>query len=92
VIGRGHSANLPKKTVREVRNQFSMEITGTVVNRRSRTLGYAEITFNVYDDSGAQVGSPLANINNLEPDGRWNFKAVSFSQGTSYTFAKLSRF
>ena len=34
-----------------------LEITGTVVNRRNYKLSYAQITFNVYDQSGGQVGS-----------------------------------
>lgn len=63
-----------------------------MVNRRARTLSYAQITFNVYDASGAQVGSALANINGLEPGARWNFKAVSFTKGTTYKFSKLSGF
>ncbi len=36
------------------------------------------------------VGSTLANINGLESGGRWNFKAVSFTKGTSYKLSKLS--
>ncbi len=33
-----------------------VHITGTVVNRRGKTLKYAQITFTIYDASGAQVG------------------------------------
>ena len=69
---------------------LGIEITGTVVNRRSRSVSYAQISFNVYDDSEAQVGSAFANITNLESEGRWNFKAVSFTKGKKYKFAKLT--
>ena len=83
---------LLRKSVSGTQNQIGLEVTGTVVNRRTRALSYAQITFNVYDDSGAQVGSALANINGLEPGGRWNFKAVSFTKGTTYKFSKLTGF
>lgn len=84
---------LLKKTVEGKANEFGIEITGTVVNRRNRTLKYAQISFNVYDASGAQVGSALANINGLEAGGRWNFKATAFGQkATSYKFSNLTGF
>ena len=84
---------LLKKSVNGKQTQFGIEITGTVVNRRTRKLSYAQITFNVYDKSGAQVGSALANINGLEPGGRWNFKAVGLEEkGATYKFSELSGF
>jgi hypothetical protein len=51
-------------------------LTGTVKNLGSRKYSYAQIEFNVYDESGAQVGSTFDNINNLEPHGTWKFKAL----------------
>jgi hypothetical protein len=84
---------LLKDTVEGRQTEFGGEITGTVVNRRNRKLGYVQITFNLYDESGAQVGSALANINGLEPDGRWNFEANSFGKKFStYKFSELSGF
>ena len=83
---------LLRKTVSGVQSQFGTEITGTVVNRRAHALSYTQITFNIYDASGAQVGSALANVNGLEPGARWNFKAVSFTKGTDYKFSTLSGF
>lgn len=84
---------LLRKTVNGTRGEFDGEITGTVVNRRGRKLGYAQITFNLYDESGAQVGTALANINGLEPGGRWNFKATTFGTDfVRYKFSELSGF
>ncbi len=72
---------------------FSAEISGTVVNRRKSKLNYAQITFNLYDESGAQVGSALANINGLESGGRWNFKATTItSRWKTYKVSGLSGF
>lgn len=84
---------LLRKTVTGKYDEFAFYVTGTVVNRRSRKLRYAQITFNIYDASGAQVGSALANINGLEPGGQWNFKAVALvGNGRSYKVAELSGF
>jgi hypothetical protein len=80
------------KTVKGTQNEFSLEITGTVINRRSTRLTYVQITFNVYDQTGARVGSALANINGLEAGERWNFRAISFGRGASYKFSELSGF
>jgi hypothetical protein len=63
------------------------------VNRRGVKLMYAQITFNLYDSSGAQVGSAIANINGLEAGGRWNFKASTFGTDfKKYKFSELSGF
>jgi hypothetical protein len=84
---------LLRKSVTGRRGEVTGEITGTVVNRRDHKLNYAQITFNLYDASGAQVGSAIANINGLEPGGRWNFKAVTLGTDfVKYKFAELSGF
>jgi hypothetical protein len=81
------------KTVKGTRGQFGGEITGTVVNRRPNKLNYAQIQFNLYDGTGAQVGTALANINGLEPGGRWNFTATTFGKDfATYKFSELSGF
>lgn len=79
---------LLRKTLKGKRGQFDGEITGSVVNRRNNKLTYAQITFNLYDASGAQVGSAIANINGLEPGGQWKFKATTF--GTDFSTYKFS--
>jgi len=69
------------------------EITGTVVNRRAEAVTFAHVTFNIYNESGAQVSSAFATINNLEPGGRWEFKAIGFTtNGRSHKVIKLSGF
>lgn len=84
---------LMRKTVAATTNSFGGTITGVVENRRDRKLNYAQITFNLYDDSGAQVGSAMANINGLEPGGKWKFKATSFGKDfTTYKFSELTGF
>ena len=51
-------------------------IVGTVTNPTNKTLSYVQVEINLYDSSGAQVGSTMDNINNLEPRKTWKFKAV----------------
>ncbi len=51
------------------------KIIGTLKNTTSREYGYIQIEFNLYDSGGNQVGSTLANINNLEPGRTWKFEA-----------------
>jgi hypothetical protein len=50
-------------------------IQGTLRNNSGRKYSYVEVRFNLYDDSGAQIGNTMANVNNLEPYGTWKFEA-----------------
>lgn len=67
----------PKPTVESWQKQGSY-VRGVVLNDTRRTFSYVQVEFNCYDYSGAQVGSTIANINNLEPGGRWKFEAYIF--------------
>ncbi|HOO52312.1 MAG TPA: FxLYD domain-containing protein, partial [Alphaproteobacteria bacterium] len=48
---------------------------GILKNTTDREYGYVQIQFNLYDKDGVQVGSTLANVNNLEPQSTWKFEA-----------------
>lgn len=48
---------------------------GTITNKTTKQYSYLQVEINEYDASGAQVGSTLANVNNLEAKGTWKFKA-----------------
>lgn len=86
----------------EIMDDFTIErdsvgllyITGSVKNLKGRDLSYAQITFNLYDANGAQVGTALDNINNLEKDGLWKFKALVFDDGSiaSYKLTGIDSF
>lgn len=69
-----------------LQNGWTLEegkIKGTIVNNTDRTFSYVQVTFNLYDSAGNQVGSTLANINNLEPHGSWNFEAVYLEENVA---------
>ncbi len=53
-----------------------VSIKGAVKNISGRDLSYAQITFGLYDNEGAQIGTAVANINNLEKDGTWKYTAT----------------
>ncbi len=56
-------------------------IVGNVRNNTSRTMSYVQISYNLYDENGAQVGSTIANVNNLEPNGVWKFETMPVMSG-----------
>lgn len=76
------------------RNEYgNLFITGTIKNHSNKTYIYVQVTFNLYDDSGAQVGTTMANTNNLEAGGTWKFKAlVSEDNATKYKFTGIDAF
>ena len=41
-------------------------------------MSYAQVSYNLYDADGAQIGTALANTNNLASGGTWKFEAVGF--------------
>lgn len=51
-------------------------IVGKIKNNTGKQIGYAQVEINLYDDNNQLLGSTLANVNNLEIDGVWNFKAI----------------
>lgn len=57
----------------------SIHITGEIKNTSGNTLSYAQIQFALYDKSGAQVGTALANTNGLEPDKIWKYDAIGMA-------------
>ncbi len=51
-------------------------IEGEIKNNTDKSYSYVQVTFNLYDEDGAQLGTAMANINNLEPNGTWKYKAI----------------
>lgn len=58
---------------------YSATITGVAVNTSGKNLSYASVEFSVYDASGNNLGTALANINNLGEGDTWRFEATLFS-------------
>lgn len=69
------SDNLVASDVGFEQEGYAGYITGTVKNNTNHAYRYVEVNINVYDESGAQIASPLANTQNLQAGGTWRFKA-----------------
>ena len=72
---------------------MSYSITGSIKNNTDRDASYVQVTFNLYDEEGNQIGTAMDNINDLEAGGTWKFEAVSWEEGVaSYRLAEISGF
>ncbi|MEI3148326.1 MAG: FxLYD domain-containing protein [Merdibacter sp.] len=68
-------------------------ISGMIKNNTDQTPSYVQVTFNLYDEEGNQIGTAMDNINDLEAGGTWKFEAVSWEEGVaSYRLAEISGF
>lgn len=56
----------------------TVHIEGTIKNNSGKEASYIQITFKLFDKDGNQVGTAIDNLNNLETDGTWKFKATGF--------------
>lgn len=54
-------------------------VEGSMKNISGKTLSYAQVTFALYDSDGAQIGTAVANINNLTKDSVWKYSAVALT-------------
>ena len=72
---------------------YSAKITGKAVNVCGENLSYASVEFSIYDVEGNNLGTALANINNLLKGDTWNFEATlldfSTSKPVSYRLADI---
>ena len=88
------TANQEKFTLVEVSNAYydgyvAYYIEGTIKNNTEKSYSYVQVTFNLYDKDGVQLGTALANINNLEANGTWKFKAIGTGEGSQVASYKL---
>lgn len=58
-----------------VSKSFGWAAAGTVRNNTDHEYSYVQVEINLYDKAGTLVDSTLANVNNLEPRGKWKFEA-----------------
>lgn len=67
---------------------YSVRITGLAKNVSGRNLSYASVEFSVYDESGYNIGTAVANVNNIAGGDTWRFEAVllDFSETRPVSF------
>ncbi|MGG7143724.1 FxLYD domain-containing protein [Clostridium nigeriense] len=76
-------------------DQFATYLKGVIKNNSGKDCSYVQVTFNLYDAEGNQIGTALDNINNLEADGTWKFKAMGIDvdgEIASYKLAEITGF
>lgn len=56
--------------------KYSKYVTGRIKNNTYITYRYVQVEINLYDLNDNLVGSTLDNINNLEGNKVWYFKAL----------------
>ena len=65
-------------------DQFATNITGVLQNNGGQK-GYVQIMIPCYDKDGAKLGVALANVNDIEANGKWKFKAMFAGNETPKT-------
>lgn len=60
------------------------KFNGVIKNNTDHELDYVEINITIYDKDDAQIGTALANTNNLKAGGTWKFEAISLDNITEY--------
>lgn len=70
---------------------FAYYIEGYITNNGNKEYSYVQITFNSYDSEGNLLGSCLDNVNKLDANGRWNFKAMCVSEAKNIASYKLDK-
>ena len=70
----------------------STYIQGEIKNNTDKEYSYVQVTFNLYDKDGSQLGTAVDNINNLEPNATWKYKAIGLvtEKVHSYKFVEIT--
>ena len=73
-----------------VQDGYLSYVVGKIKNNTDKTYSYVQVSINLYKGE-SQAGSTLANVNNLEPGGTWEFKAmVTDDDFTSYKIVDVT--
>lgn len=68
-------------------------IVGKIKNNTNKNYSYIQVSFNLYDKSGAQVGSTMANLANFEANGTWKFEALmNEEKAHTYKLQKITAY
>ena len=65
----------------------------TISNNSGSDKGYIQISFTLYDADGNNIGTALANTNNLKDGGTWKFEAIALENDVkSFELDEVSGF
>ena len=68
---------------------YTYNIEGVLKNVSGKKLNYAQVSFVIYDSAGNNIGSAFDNINYLDADGTWKFKAIYFGQESNIKYSPV---
>lgn len=69
---------------------FAYYIEGTIQNNTDKTYSYVQVSYNVYDSSNNNLGTCIANNNNLGGKETWKYKAICSGDAKSIATYKLN--
>ena len=64
-------------------------LDGMVVNQTEKAYQFVQISYDLFDSTGALIGTASANTRGISPHGRWLFKTVISGHCTRFKLAKL---
>lgn len=59
---------------------YTYYIEGILKNVSGKRLDYAQVSFVIYDMAGNNIGSAFDNVNYIDVNGTWKFKAMYFGE------------
>lgn len=71
-------------------NPYAAYITGTLTNNKDTDVSYVQVEYVLYDADGAQIGTALANTNNLKAGGSWKYEAYVTADAASIATFELA--
>lgn len=74
---------------------YSCKISGVYTNKAGKDLSYVQVSYNLFDADGNQIGTALANTNNLADGGTWKFEAfgsAAVGEVASYKIGDVTGF
>lgn len=71
-------------------NPYAVYITGTLTNNKDTDVNYVQVEYVLYDADGAQIGTALANTNNLKAGGSWKYEAYVTADAASIASFELA--
>ena len=74
---------------------YSCKISGVYTNKAGKDLNYVQVSYSLFDADGNQIGTALANTNNLADGGTWKFEAfgsAAVDEVASYKIGDVTGF
>ena len=66
---------------------YTYNIEGILKNVSGKKLNYAQVSFVIYDMAGNNIGSAFDNVNYIDVNGTWKFKATYFGEESNIKYS-----